>query len=107
MFPSFPITPGLILVPNGKLLGKYMGDRYPAEEALAAAKAAAEARGERGSYYYEKDAATGDEKRIYWDGSDGDGPGGRLYGFGQEDEETKLLKKYGEKQVQCVIFQNG
>ena len=90
---------GLILVPNGKLLGKHFGDRYPGEEAMEAARTAAAARGERGSYYTETDDDSGEERRIFWDRRENEGPGGRLYGFGQEDEETQLLKKYGDKKV--------
>ena len=33
-----PSLVGLILVPNGKLIGQSLGDRYPAEEALERAK---------------------------------------------------------------------
>ena len=35
---------GLILVPNGKLIGKMLGDQYPLEDALAAQRAAKEGR---------------------------------------------------------------
>ena len=66
-------------MPNGKLIGKKLGDRYPGEEALAAAKAEAGI-------------------RARWDIEDYEeveGPGGRLYGYGQEeDHDTKLYKKY-------------
>ncbi len=81
---------GLILVPNGKLIGKSLGDRYPGEEALERAKAAAEAAGEVWSERQWRGRAQGEEER---------GPGGRLYGVGQEDEETRLLRRPWERRV--------
>ena len=53
------------MVPNGKLLGKYMGDKYPLEDALAAREAAAAA-------------------------SAKDGPGGRLFGSDYEYRKDPL-----------------
>ena len=58
---------GLILVPNGKLLGKQLGDKYPYEEALAKAR-------------LEKEEHEQIEKMH-------DGPGGRLYGSDYEYEK--------------------
>ena len=63
---------GLILVPNGKWLGKQMGDRYLGEEALAT--------DDLESHNYAKWAH--------------EGPGGRLYAKGQVDEETKILTQF-------------
>lgn len=39
---SVGVVLGLILVPNGKLIGKMLGDQYPLEDALAAQRAAKE-----------------------------------------------------------------
>ena len=65
------------MVPNGKLLGKQLGDRYPGEEALERAKEKVKA--------WESTDQQWDERQ---------GPGGRLYGVGQDDDETRILKKY-------------
>ena len=75
----FPRT-GLILVPNGKLIGKQFGDRYPAEEALARHKL--ENRFDHGI------------KDEDWDKQ---GPGGRFYAKGQDDQETRILSKLPSK----------
>ena len=64
---------GLILVPNGKWIGKQFGDRYPGEEALAATRKETE--------------------YMRWNASH-EGPGGRAYGRGQVDEETKILHHF-------------
>ena len=61
---------GLILVPNGKLLGKKLGDKYPFEEALANAQLEKEEREQL--------------EKI----QEPDGPGGRLYGSDYEYHET-------------------
>ena len=61
----------MILVPNGKWLGKQFGDRYPAEEALAS---------------FDQEESYGKWAR--------EGPGGRLYAKGQVDEETKILTQF-------------
>ena len=73
---------GLILVPNGKLLGKQLGDKYPYEEALANAK-------------LEKEEQEQIEKM-----QEPDGPGGRLYGSDYEHDKematsANFSKKYG------------
>jgi solute carrier family 45 protein 1/2/4 len=60
----------LILVPNGKLLGKQFGDKYPYEEALAKAKLEKLAHGEMENT------------------QEHDGPGGRLYGSDYEYDKT-------------------
>ena len=60
----------MILVPNGKLLGKQLGDKYPYEEALAKSK-------------LEKSAQEELEKA-----QEPDGPGGRLYGSDYEYHKT-------------------
>ena len=60
----------MILVPNGKLLGKQLGDKYPYEEALAKAKLEKSAQG-----------AIENEQEP-------DGPGGRLYGSDYEYHKT-------------------
>ena len=57
---------GLILVPNGKLIGKQLGDKYPYEEALAKAK-------------LEKQ-----NQEPFEAAEEPDGPGGRLYGSDYE-----------------------
>jgi len=79
------------LVPNGKLLGKYLGDRYPAEEAMERAAAA------RAKMGLDKGDAN-----EWWDDHDEDedseeGPGGRFYGYGQEDKESRLRRKLEER----------
>ena len=60
----------MILVPNGKLLGKKLGDSYPYEEALAKAKL--------------DSAQQEDLQRM----QEPDGPGGRLYGSDDEYHNT-------------------
>ncbi len=80
---------GLILVPNGKLIGKSLGDRYPGEEALARAKLEAEVAGRRWEDEWDYDDEYG--------GGRGRGPGGRLFGAGQEDDETAIIRRLQEK----------
>jgi len=79
---NYAVFSGLILVPNGKLLGQYLGDRYPAEEAMQRAASGGIVRDDR-----------------WWDDEDerDGGPGGRFYGYGQEDRETKLRRKLEER----------
>ncbi len=59
-----------------------MGDRYPVEEALRAAKE----RANNGDWDVRNAAAQFDE-------DDEDGPGGRLHAQGQEDQESRILDK--------------
>ena len=67
-------------MPNGKLLGKWFGDRYPAEEALAQHKL------ENRHHDWGSDEDWGDKQ----------GPGGRLYAKGQQDQESRILAKFKE-----------
>ena len=78
---------GLILVPNGKLLGKQFGDKYPYEEALANAKLEKEEQEEI--------------ERMEEPG----GPGGRLYGSDYEYHKAmaNFSKKYQNTEGQDQI----
>ncbi len=88
-----PSLVGLILVPNGKLIGQSLGDRYPAEEALERAK-------------LERDWDEDSWGRTVADGGK-EGPGGRFYGAGQEDEETKLFRRLGQRRKPSVSTTTG
>lgn len=63
-----------------------MGDRYPGEEALESLKQS------------QDDFDMDDEDWIDRD----DGPGGRLFAVGQEDQDTSLMKKFKDKTVSKV-----
>ena len=78
---------GLILVPNGKLLGKQFGDKYPYEEALAKAKLEKQ---------NQESLETSEEP---------DGPGGRLYGSDYEYHKeliSNITIKDGDPKPQFV-----
>ena len=100
---------GLILVPNGKWLGKQLGDRYPTEEALEAAKKnrrlTASLDFDGGGQNFEPDGLPSSDAEIedYYDQweeeYDTPLPGGRLYGMGQDNDEMKMLKKMRERKV--------
>lgn len=78
---------GLILVPNGKLLGKQFGDKYPYEEALAKAKLEKQ---------NQEPLETPEEP---------DGPGGRLYGSDYEYHKeliSNITIKDGDPKPQFV-----
>ena len=69
---------GLILVPNGKWMGKQLGDRYPAEEALESLN-------------------RNEEFESH------EGPGGRMFGIGQMDDEEKILTKFKQEDQSKVL----
>ena len=78
---------GLILVPNGKLLGKQFGDKYPYEEALAKAKL---------------EKQNQEQLEI---SEEPDGPGGRLYGSDYEYHKeliSNITIKDGDPKPQFV-----
>ena len=71
------------MVPNGKWFGKQLGDRYPGEEALTKVK----------------------EDRNYdvKDFNGHEGPGGRFYAYGQEDEDTQYIKHLSANQSSLAV----
>jgi hypothetical protein len=85
---SFPFLPsGLLLVPNGKLLGQQLGDRYPGEEALLAAR---------------EDADT-TPKWVDAELND-DAPGGRMiYHRTRQSMETRILEKAKVSFIGCLV----
>ncbi|TRY68433.1 hypothetical protein TCAL_01367 [Tigriopus californicus] len=65
---SIGVVLGLLLVPNGKWVGKQLGDRYPGEEAL-------------------------DRLHEHPEDFIREGPGGRRYAVGQVEDEDRILSE--------------
>ena len=69
------------MVPNGKLIGKQLGDRYPGEEALERLKESAGKGGTDEFYEFQE------------------GPGGRRAAIGQNDDDTRLIAKFKDSNM--------